>query len=215
MADPLFKWFPRGEGGAVTYTLSEVAGLQVFRGETRTDRQSQFSKAGLHVSVAHDAWSEHEIRIEGVSRVNDPIDWHALAGLVAHVQGGGEFEFARDSALVADVVTTTPITRGDTVIGSIDTSDMTAGETLLVEDSEDFVKRDFWRIATVDSGSQITLSYGSRFGFAAGAVVRSVDYFPDCAGVSRGAVRWNERDAGRGAGLWDLRLRFRTTRLTP
>ena len=211
MGAPRISWTPKGEGTASTTTLSEIAGLQAFRGETTSDRQTQFSKGGKYISISYDAWCEHEVRIEGVDRVNHPIDWHKIAALVAHVQQGGEFEFARDVDRIANTTLSVPLTKGDTVV-VCDTSDMVAGETLLVEDLDDVLRRDFWRIASVDTGAQITLSYGTVIGFIDGSPIRSADFFPKCVGTARRAVQWDERDAGGGAYLWDFRLRFRTVR---
>jgi hypothetical protein len=57
----------------------------------------------------------------------------------------------------------------------------------------------------------LTVNTGLSRGYAAGSVVRHMEYFPRCICLQREAPL-RERDAGQGADLWDLSFRFRTVR---
>ena len=216
MGDVLLAWVPRGEAGELEANLSDAygpRGLQVFRGGGQQAARRSVSAGGAVVTLTEDHYFEYDVQLEGISIVDHLELWQELTGFMSHAQAGGEFKFKLDGAEARDHTTSAAAAAGATVLELVTAAGWIAGDKVYIEDVDDPTK---WQVSTV--GSKQTsppelqgMAPPLFYSYGLGSVVRSWEYFPKCV-AQDGDPTLEEREAGRGANLWDFRLRFRTVR---
>lgn len=209
MAGCKIVWTPIGESATESIDFAAF-GLQRLAGGVRTDAARQDTPAGRAVVVFHDVWSYYELHVDGISRSEDGATWLALQSFLAHAQASAEFAVQVDSAKTYNSTLTVGIVRGNTSCTVGSTTGLSAGDTIVLEHPTD-PRRQMTTISGPPTPTTFTISPGAIMAFPNGSAVRHFQYMPRCRALE-GEILFVERDAGLGANLWDLRLRFRTFR---
>jgi len=137
--------------------------------------------------------------------------YEQLVGWWSHVVRGGQVSLAMDSAKVGNT-TIGATAHNDTVIDGIaSTAAFAAGEIVYFEDAADPTLFARGKIATKDSGTQVTLVNQIGRVFAASSVMRAYEYLPTCVCLED-EFPLEEREGGKGVDMWDLKMRIRSVR---
>ncbi len=174
-----------------------------------SDRQKSISHGGKSYSVGHDPWFDVTCEMTNIRPASQELLHQQLFAFQSHVQQGGNFAFALDGD--RDDATTMSVGEpsGETVVALTSSSGLLANHEVYIEDVDNPFVFERAHVSTNDSGTQITLKNGLVFDYGSGSVVRHSEYLPLC---SMQGMIYRERRAGRGAGVWDLRLQFRSVR---
>ena len=208
MSDPRITWTPDGESSSVT--LDFPHGLTRLQGLRNVQRGLAVSASGVATSVVYDAWAEFLVELRAVSRESDPTAFAKLTAWWSHAARGGEFAFAVDSSKMSSTTLSAAASQGDTTVSVASTTGFSAGDWVVFEDDDDPTKWERHRISSVGTGT-LTIGAGLAWSYASGSPVRHAEYWPKCVCLETKSPLV-EREAGRGAHLWDLRFRFRQVR---
>lgn len=214
MANPQFKWTPKGEASTESLDLDlyGARGLQQLRGWRQTDERASVSSGGVAVTLVHDAWWEYELKLDAINRQNNALIFQRLSSFTAHVLAGGLFAFSIDSAKTLSTLLNGAVVKGATTIVVDDDAGVAIGDDLFLEDATDPTRWQIYRTTGTGGSNSWNSSHGTSFGFPDNTPVFAFEHFPTCRANGRNPVRLFERAAGKGADLWDFRLRFRTVR---
>ena len=190
-----------------------TAVLTRLSGGPRSDAHTSVSVGGKHVTVQNDNYFEYDIEFKAlsfpVSGAADAPSLRSLWGFISYATRGGEFEMRMDEDIIWSTTLSAPVGVADTAASLSSTSGITAGEWFFLEDINDSSK---WEKNRVDSVTATGIQLATVFvwNYATSSVIRYHEYFPACILV--GDVKFEERPAGQGANLYDLRFKFRTVR---
>ena len=137
-----------------------------------------------------------------VEKFDDSDVWDGLVAWWAWPKQGKSYGFALDSDDTVDTTLAPAASAGATTVTVDDATGITANQRYRLRDTDGLDEE----IVTVQSvaGTTITLADGLEYGYNAGAIFRSIDYFPELQSEDREfPVRENQ-------GLtWTLRHRAR------
>lgn len=216
MGDVTVIWVPRNEVGQESLSL-DALGESLFRleGDIELEGQTQISIGRAAVRINRGSFARYRVEIRAIERdatEGGVYPYGMLSSFMSHAQGGGEFQFAHDSAKTFNGTLSGAEAKGQTVLSV--TPDPTVlvvvGDWIYLEHVTDQTKFEKRKVAARDV-TTITVEDPITWSFPTASIVRHWEYFPKCVLVD-GSYELRERPAGQGPNLWDLQFSFETTR---
>ena len=213
---PVITYVPVSGGSTITVTFDTIdTDLTRFRGLRESLGSRAVSVGGQAVAVAYDSFFRYQVAFKPFTSPSATAavgtELGDLHGWIAHAQRGGEFTFAVDSSKTWATTLSGAEAQNQTTLSVSSVSGISGGDYCIVEDVDDPTMWEKRRITSVGA-SDVTVNGGVVFSYASGSVIRYHEYFPACILEPMNSNPLVERDAGRGANLWDLQFTFRTVR---
>lgn len=202
------RYTPANESTLVTLDVSNVfGGLKRLRVDAVTDRATMISVGGKARTIVYDAWHVIDVDTIPVTRSSDVDGWAAAMAFVSHANRGGEFAFAYDSTSAAATTLNGALTQGNTTVTLTSTSGFANDDIVFIEDANDPTKHE---VNQINVAATTTIRNGVLYSYADDSTFRHHEYWPALICTNEATLR--ERDAGRGASLFDLSFSARTVR---
>ena len=212
MAQTRIEFTPRGEGSTVQLDFGTHPVLLEFAGFVMPDAEQTVSKGGKALTRIFDSYHLWKVVVERLGPVAGADTFEEVWAWASDAQAGTEFSFALDSDDTADTTFGAEV-KGETALNPVgSTTGIEVADFLFLEDATDPTKWQRAEVATVPSGTDLTIARGLRRGFVASSVLRHAEYFPKCQLLDQRKFKFAEREGGKGSNLWDLEFQFRTVR---
>lgn len=211
----IITWTPRNGAILVTLDLGDLAyGLET-RGFIRTTGTMSVSVGRKEKVTALDSAFMFDLRLTGIDHdanpATDDYPFETLTSFLSHAEAGGTFSFARDStknyattlAVALSAVTGTSTTNVDVAT----TTGFAVGDIVYLEHVTDKTRWEVHRISALST--DFNLGTPATIDYPIGSIFRHWEYLPSCSATG---IVFEERQAGRGVGLWDLKMVIESTR---
>jgi hypothetical protein len=214
MGYPTISWIPRGASTTQSLSCSAIAhSFSLLEGGVSVDRAQAFTKGGKTTAVVHDAWHQYTVEMEGFGpeKSSNYASWFSwLTSWWSHASAGGTFSFALNSDKAAATTCTGSVAETATSLTAVSTSGFAANDWVFLESATDPTCNCRRRVTSISGG---TVSFATTIGqpLPTGSVLRHSEYFPSVVCLDDDAP-FKERRGGKGANLWDLKMKIRTVR---
>jgi hypothetical protein len=210
---PILIWTPRGSSTTKSVDFGSAScGLQRLKGFSDVNRKQSFTAGGKPFTVTHGVFNLYKVRVTPLGPYRSAAHraiWSWLTSWWSHASVGGTFTFSRNSTKLTSALTLASVAETATSISCTSTG-FTADDWVWLEDAADPTKNCARQVASTTTGS-VAVADAVGSAFVTSSVIRHLDYFASCVCLDDEAP-FNERDAGKGANLWDLEFIFRTAK---
>lgn len=201
---------PRGDSPVVMDFWAQ-RGVNQFSGGVEYDGILHISRGGIPYRVSWDTWHQYRVELRGVKPAVRPLFFERVWAFWSHCLGGGSFSLALDSDLTGSATLPSGAAQNTLALTLSSSAGFGGGDWVFIEDAVDRTRFLRAQLRTVPNSSSLALMNPLSCSFSAGSVIRHAEFFPRCILLSN-ENPFTERDADRGAGVWDLKLVLRTVR---
>jgi hypothetical protein len=198
---------PSGEVNPVAIDF-RYRGFSKLSGGTEGQGALHVSRSGVAYRQLWDTFQRFDVELNALRPTSAPDLFEALSAWWSHCLAGGEFAFALDADQAASTTLASSAAQGAVALAVVSGAGIAGGDWVWIEQTP--AKFQKARVRSVASNT-VTLYEPLPRGYASGSIVRHAEYWPTCV-VLDAADPLVERDAERGANVWDLRFSFRTVR---
>lgn len=216
MPNHQLKYFPRdswnGPEGVRTINIGEdFPGLDSVLATSSAKRGVLLAPGRNFRAVSIDAWQQYQIGLRHIFEDSDTF--LQLTAFLAEADAGVQFEFMYDNSKAFADILTVAATEQKIQLDVASTTGLTAGDWVKIRAEWRRSVWAYYKIKTVDSGTQFTIEegvggiQGVGFIFTIGSRVTHRDYVPNCALLSHSLRK--RRGGQAGADVWDFSMKFR------